>query len=131
MSKEIERGPGLEETNHFSQVSKQAIMEIGQYIDIYIDSQARNDEQTQVLFFEIIDLLDLFSQLLPFFTRHFRGLQKGEGPKLFEETKNELLVCLTKILEAKESKDQILLCDLLEYELKANLSKWKEIINKT
>jgi hypothetical protein len=76
---------------------------------------------------EVVELMDLYIQLI---TRVFQVIRlnnkdaplKEEG---IQKLEIHLLSIIKALLQAKESNDLIMLCDLLEYELVDNLTQWK------
>lgn len=105
------------------------------YVD-YITSQIQklivhynqgNTEQANNSFAEVIELMDLYIQLV---SRVYRVLRtdleqmnfKDEG---IQKLEIHLLSVMKALLQAKEKEDTIMLCDLLEYELVDNLTQWK------
>lgn len=88
----------------------------------------RNEfDETNALFVEVVELMDLYIQLL---TKIYNTL-RAEMPTVSiktEETKSleiHLLGIMKSLATAKEKNDTIMLSDLLEYELLDNLNQWK------
>ena len=84
-------------------------------------------DQANSTFVEVIELMDLYIQLISRVYRVLRvemdGLSfKDEGVQKLEI---HLLSVMKALLQAKEKNDTIMLCDLLEYELADNLTQWK------
>jgi hypothetical protein len=84
-------------------------------------------DQANNTFIEVIELMDLYIQLI---SRVYRVLRTDlEGVKLKDEGVQKLEIHLLSVmkalLQAKEKNDTIMLCDLLEYELADNLTQWK------
>jgi hypothetical protein len=84
-------------------------------------------DKANASFMEVIDLMDLYIQLI---TKVYRVLRvELAGYNLKDETVQKLEIHLLSIikalLQAKEKEDTIMLCDLLEYELIDNLTQWK------
>lgn len=84
-------------------------------------------ESSGPLFVNTIENLDLFIQLIA--NIHVtlkksirRDIRENE---IFHNLEIHLLSVLKAILQAKERNDLIMLCDLLESELKDNLTEWK------
>lgn len=76
---------------------------------------------------EIIEKLDLFVQLI---TQLHRSLKISSELKLksggtIKELQIHLLSVIKAIHQAKKLNDEIMLTDLLEYELQDNLTRWK------
>ena len=84
-------------------------------------------EKANILFNEVIDVLDLFIQLI---SSIFSTIKRSR-PSLLASNKEvqqleiHLLSVLKALVPAKERNDIIMLCDLLEYELIDNLTQWK------
>ncbi|MFA6237297.1 MAG: hypothetical protein WC635_08240 [Bacteriovorax sp.] len=84
-------------------------------------------DQANATFMEVVDLMDLYIQLI---TRVYRVLRTDlQGQSFKDENVQKLEIHLLSIikalLQAKEKEDAIMLCDLLEYELVDNLTQWK------
>ena len=86
-----------------------------------------NIEEANDHFVEVIELMDLYIQLI---TKVYSVLRnelknlsfKDEG---IQKLEIHLLSVMKALLQAKEKEDIIMLCDLLEYELVDNLTQWK------
>ncbi len=105
------------------------------YID-YINSlilkiihqyQANEIDKANKTFIEVVELLDLYIQLM---TKVYSALRINFKNKPFkdEQVVNleiHLLSIIKALLPAKEKGDIIMLCDLLEHELMDNLTQWK------
>lgn len=105
------------------------------YID-YITAQIQklntqynhgNDSEANASFAEVVELMDLYIQLI---TRIYRTLRSELKNIHFKDDsilglEIHLLSIMRAILQAKEKKDTVMLCDLLEYELVDNLTQWK------
>jgi hypothetical protein len=78
-------------------------------------------------FVEVIDLMDLYIQLVSKVYRILRTDLKGVNFKdeSIQKLEIHLLSVMKALLQAKEKNDTIMLCDLLEYELADNLTQWK------
>jgi hypothetical protein len=86
-----------------------------------------NVEQANDLFIEVIELMDLYIQLV---TKVYKVLRTDLKIMNFKDENLQkleihLLSVLKALLQAKEKEDVIMLCDLLEYELIDNLTQWK------
>ena len=86
-----------------------------------------NDEAANDSFVEVIELMDLYIQLV---TRVYRVLRTDLQVMNFKDESIQkleihLLSVMKALLQAKEKNDTIMLCDLLEYELVDNLTQWK------
>ena len=84
------------------------------------------DEANKV-FIEVVELMDLYIQLISKVYRAIRVDFQGQSFKNENLQKLEihLLSIIKALLLAKEKEDIIMLCDLLEYELVDNLTQWK------
>jgi len=83
--------------------------------------------QANSSFSEIIEIIDLFIQLITKIHRTIRihnPKQFTKGP-VIQNLEIHLLSILKALIPAKEKEDIIMLCDLLEYELVDNLKQWK------
>ena len=83
--------------------------------------------QANALFAEVIEIMDLFIQLMTKIHRSIRTHIKGKFNKapVIQDLEIHLLSILKALIPAKERNDLIMLCDLLEYELMDNLKRWK------
>jgi hypothetical protein len=105
------------------------------YID-YIISQVQvlighfhsgNTAATNSQFAEVADLMDLYIQLM---SRIYNVIRDNVPDQAFKNENIQrleihLLSIMKALLSAKEKNDNIMLCDLLEYELIDNLTQWK------
>lgn len=78
-------------------------------------------------FMEVVDLMDLYIQLI---TKVYRVIKIDLNGQSFKDESIQkleihLLSVIKALLLAKEKEDVIMLCDLLEYELIDNLTQWK------
>ncbi len=113
----------------------EALESCSSYIDVVISKiQELNKlyasgelQSANSLFAEVIEIMDLFVQLM---SKIHSTLRANLGDK-FEKTQTlqnleiHLLSILKGLVPAKEKNDIIMLCDLLEYELIDNLTQWK------
>ncbi|MBK23752.1 MAG: hypothetical protein CME70_07070 [Halobacteriovorax sp.] len=113
----------------------EALESCSSYIDVVINKiQELNKlyasgelQSANSLFAEVIEIMDLFVQLM---SKIHSTLRANLGDK-FEKTQTlqnleiHLLSILKGLVPAKEKNDIIMLCDLLEYELIDNLTQWK------
>jgi hypothetical protein len=78
-------------------------------------------------FIEVVDLMDLYIQLITKVYRVIRVELQGQSFKdeSIQKLEIHLLSIIKALLLAKEKEDVIMLCDLLEYELVDNLTQWK------
>lgn len=97
---------------------------IQQLIGLY---NAGEINQANAAFMEVVDLMDLYIQLITKVYRVLRTDLQGQSFKDESVQKLEihLLSVIRALLHAKEKEDVIMLCDLLEYELVDNLTQWK------
>ena len=79
------------------------------------------------LFAEVIEIMDLFIQLVSKIHSTFRTKlgDKFVKTETLQNLEIHLLSILKGLVPAKEKNDLIMLCDLLEYELVENLTQWK------
>jgi hypothetical protein len=85
-------------------------------------------DQANATFMEVIDLMDLYIQLISKVYRVIRTDLPGQSFNKYESIQKleiHLLSVIKALLQAKEKEDVIMLCDLLEYELVDNLTQWK------
>jgi ABC-type transporter Mla subunit MlaD len=97
-------------------------------ISLIVQAYNENDLETaNQNFSELIDLIDLFIQLISKVHRTVRSF----NPNFFKDNDTirnleiHLLSILKALIPAKEKNDIIMLSDLLEYELADNLAQWK------
>lgn len=97
---------------------------IQQLITFYNAGEA---DKANAVFMEVVDLMDLYIQLITKVYRVLRTELQGQSFKDENVQKLEihLLSVIKALLQAKEKEDIIMLCDLLEYELVDNLTQWK------
>lgn len=117
------------------QLAFEALQSCNAYIDNIISqitqlNQAYHDckvEESNTLFAEVIEVTDLFIQLVTKIQRTLRAHMQSswEKPHSVQQLEIHLLSILKAIIPAKEKNDLIMLCDLLEYELVDNLKQWK------
>jgi hypothetical protein len=89
--------------------------------------QAGDLSAANTQFIEVAELMDLYIQLMGRIYQVIRETHperplKDEGIQRLEI---HLLSVMKALLSAKEKDDNIMLCDLLEYELIDNLTQWK------
>ncbi len=105
------------------------------YVD-YITSQiqkliafynAGEMDQANASFIEVVDLMDLYIQLISKVYKVIKTELQGQVVKDegVQRLEIHLLSVIKALLQAKEKNDVIMLCDLLEYELVDNLTQWK------
>ncbi|MDD4975216.1 MAG: hypothetical protein PHY93_12735 [Bacteriovorax sp.] len=84
-------------------------------------------DQANETFIEVVDLMDLYIQLISKVYRVIRAELQGQSFKdeSIQKLEIHLLSVIKALLMAKEKEDIIMLCDLLEYELVDNLIQWK------
>ncbi|MBC7539856.1 MAG: hypothetical protein H7281_13625 [Bacteriovorax sp.] len=84
-------------------------------------------DQANEAFIEVVDLMDLYIQLISKVYRVIRVELQGKSFKdeSIQKLEIHLLSVIKALLLAKEKEDVIMLCDLLEYELVDNLTQWK------
>ena len=113
----------------------EALDSANQYIDTIINKtylltesyQQNKLEQANNNFIDLIEVTDLFIQLMAKIHRNFKTnfYQEYTKPKSLQKLEIHLLSILKAMIPAKENNDIIMLCDLLEYELVDNLKMWK------
>ena len=97
-------------------------------IELLTEYQNENKmNEANVLFGEVIEIMDLFVQLM---SRIYKTIRKRHTEQLqatatFQNLEIHLLSIMKALLPAKEKNDIIMLNDLLEYELTDNLTQWK------
>jgi hypothetical protein len=110
----------LESCNSYIDV---VVSKIHEMIELY---QANEHDHANQCFAEVIEIMDLYVQLITkiykTIGRAYKGLEKDQSVKKLEI---HLLSVLKALIPAKEKEDIIMLCDLLEYELVDNLTQWK------
>jgi hypothetical protein len=122
-------------TNNSLNLAFESIDSCFGYID-YITSKIQNLisfyntgelDQARETFIEVVDLMDLYIQLISKIYGVIRVNIQGQSFKDENVQKLEihLLSIIKSLLSAKEKEDIIMLCDLLEYELIDNLNQWK------
>jgi hypothetical protein len=89
--------------------------------------QAGETSKANDAFVEVIDLMDLYIQLV---SKVYEVLRLNLSDKMVKDDSIQkleihMLSVLKALLQAKEKEDIIMLCDLLEYELMDNLTQWK------
>lgn len=84
-------------------------------------------DAANTMFIEVVDLMDLYIQLISKVYRVIRTDLQGQSFKdeSIQKLEIHLLSVIKALLQAKEKDDVIMLCDLLEYELIDNLTQWK------
>ncbi|WP_127715307.1 hypothetical protein [Halobacteriovorax sp. HLS] len=112
-----------------------ALADCSSYIDTIIKkiemlTEYQNENkmnEANVLFGEVIEIMDLFVQLM---SRIYKTIRKRHTQHLqtsttFQNLEIHLLSIMKALVPAKEKNDIIMLNDLLEYELTDNLTQWK------
>tara|TARA_R110000868_G_scaffold55424_6_gene172333 strand:- start:7322 stop:7972 length:651 start_codon:yes stop_codon:yes gene_type:complete len=100
---------------------------VSQISDLTVAYQECRVEDSNQLFAEVIEITDLFIQLVSRIQKTLRShlQEKWQKPHCVGQLEIHLLSILKAIVPAKEKNDLIMLCDLLEYELVDNLKQWK------
>ena len=125
----------ISENNSSLSIAFESIDSCFGYVD-YISSQiqklisayqANDTLLANNTFIEVVDLMDLYVQLITKVYKVIRVEFKFENIKDESVQKLEihLLSVIKALIQAKEKEDVIMLCDLLEYELLDNLTQWK------
>jgi hypothetical protein len=88
---------------------------------------AGENDQANATFVEVVEVMDLYIQLISKVYRVIRTNLQGQSFKdeSIQKLEIHLLSVIKALLQAKEKEDIIMLCDLLEYELIDNLTQWK------
>jgi hypothetical protein len=97
-------------------------------IELLTEYQNENKtNEANVLFGEVIEIMDLFVQLMSkiYKTIRKRHTEQLQATTTFQNLEIHLLSIMKALLPAKEKNDIIMLNDLLEYELTDNLTQWK------
>jgi hypothetical protein len=122
-------------TNTSLEIAFESIDSCFGYVD-YITSQiqkligqynAGEADEANATFIEVIDLMDLYIQLI---TKVYHVIRTDMPERKFKDENLQkleihLLAVIRALVQAKEKNDVIMLCDLLEYELVDNLTQWK------
>jgi hypothetical protein len=97
---------------------------IQRLIEIY---SANEIDKANASFIEVVDLMDLYIQLITKIYGTLRTELRGLDFKddNIQKLEIHLLSIIKALLQAKEKEDIIMLCDLLEHELIDNLTQWK------
>lgn len=113
----------------------EALDSCNSYIDVVITKiqelnvlySAGEFEKANYLFAEVIEIMDLFVQLMSKIHSTLRSSlkEKFEKTETLQNLEIHLLSVLKGLVPAKEKNDVVMLCDLLEYELIDNLTQWK------
>lgn len=123
------------ETQSSAELAFEAVDSCNDYIDVLNEKilhltklyQAGESQKANEEFGDMIDILDLYVQL--FAKIHSTLKRVVDLPKETSENIQKLDIHLLSVLKAlipaKEKNDIIMLCDLLEYELVDNLTRWK------
>lgn len=92
-----------------------------------IELRNQSDSNSLKLFLELIENLQLFIEFMgvtyDFYQKHYPSFEN-----LKEEMKTvhmNLLSLLKGMVSSQEKNDIVMLCDLIEYELVDNLTRWK------
>jgi hypothetical protein len=113
----------------------EALDSCSSYIDVVVTKikelnklySAGEYDRANYLFAEVIEIMDLFVQLMSKIHSTLRLSLKDKfiKTKTLQNLEIHLLSVLKGLVPAKEKNDVIMLCDLLEYELIDNLTQWK------
>jgi len=79
----------------------------------------------------IIQAVDTFVQSISFITKNIKNTETDFHSLPFKQLHIHLLSVMKAINTAQNTQDYIMLADLLEYELKDNLTQWKILIMPT
>jgi hypothetical protein len=113
----------------------EALDTCSEYIDIALNKikilsalyHQNKIEEANAKFIEVVEVMDIFVQLMSKIHNtlkiHFEpSFKKSET---IQNLEIHLLSILKALIPAKEKEDIIMLCDLLEYELTDNITRWK------
>ncbi len=97
---------------------------INQIVALYNENKL---DDANIVFTDLIDLIDLFIQLISKVHKTVRSYNENffKDNNTIRDLEIHLLSILKALIPAKEKNDIIMLCDLLEYELADNLAQWK------
>jgi hypothetical protein len=122
-------------TKNNLELTFEALDSCSEYIDILTENimelvtlyKQDKVEEANVLFSDLVDILDLYIQLISRIhsTLKTNFKKQVENASILQELEIHLLSVIKAILPAKENDDIIMLSDLLEYELVDNLTQWK------
>ncbi|MFT6630718.1 MAG: hypothetical protein ACJAS4_000660 [Bacteriovoracaceae bacterium] len=90
-----------------------------------------NDDIAMVQLSTVIDAVDLFIKTINHACNSILDREEIEGFLPIKELQIHLLSVIKAIHSAHQKEDHIMLTDLLEYELKDNLTQWKILILPT
>tara|TARA_R110002072_G_scaffold288917_1_gene455517 strand:- start:199713 stop:200324 length:612 start_codon:yes stop_codon:yes gene_type:complete len=117
------------------ELANEALDSCNSYIDTVIASidqltasyQQGDQQLANAQFAEAIEIIDLFVQLITGIHKTFKRnvVNLSEQTPIVQKLEIHLFSIIKALLPAKEKEDIIMLCDLLEYELKDNLTQWK------
>lgn len=116
------------------ELSFEALDNAGQYIDFISDSirilidlyRNGDSQQAEQIFLNTIERIDLFVQLISKVCSILKKNYKTNfNEQIITDLEIHLLSIVKGLLPAKEKNDQVMLNDLLEYELLDNLTQWK------
>ncbi len=95
--------------------------------EVVLNCSKGNLEEVNLCFTEVIELIDIFTQLITKTIATFKeaDLIEREIQNEIHEIESQLLMILKGLLTAKELNNVSMLCDLLQYELIDNLTRWK------
>jgi hypothetical protein len=115
----------------------ESLDQCNQYIDVIVDSihdvfdcyQSNKISRANQRLVDVIDTIQMFTTLVSNITKSMKGQHKvdEDAYQPIIELELTMLATLKALIPAQESRDIIMLCDLIEYELVDNLTQWKEI----
>lgn len=126
--------PKIEVKSNY-EIAFEALDDSNNYIDL-INSKIEhivkcyaqdNHDEANIAFTDLIDLIDLFIQLISKVHKTVRSYNEDffKSNDTIRNLEIHLLSILKALVPAREKNDIIMLSDLLEYELADNLSQWK------
>lgn len=120
------------ETKTKHQLVEEALISLSEYIDYlnkkirYLSEKIKVNNFDTILFIEIIDGIELFTQLVTTIHRTLKfNTNLKVGNLTLKELQIHMLSILKALLPAKQKDDYVMICDLLEFELIDNLTQWK------
>jgi hypothetical protein len=125
------------ETSNSKSILLETIDDLPKYIDQLLETISlavkfsQNDQYklTETLLLEIIGKIDAFIQLISHIHQSLTVVsdEKLKSGQTIKQLEIHLLSVVKAVLVAQKREDQVMLIDLLDYELKDNLTQWKII----
>ena len=124
-------------TSNSKSIILETIDDLPKYIDQLLSTISlavkfsENDQYklTETLLLEIIEKIDTFIQLISHIHQSLTVIsdEKLKSGQTIKQLEIHLLSVVKAILVAQKREDKVMLIDLLDYELKDNLTQWKII----